>query len=175
MFDKHRPEQLDEHDEEEPGLRAAQEHPRPRAGPKPKSSMRAYLIEACIFLVWLGFMLANFLLRLLQMLHRVVTSYRLLLCNDEKPKVVVIVGASFGGLAAQRELSGRRDVKVRLIDFKNYFEYTPGALRCFVDPSYLKELTCPLPQTRNEVRTRTRTGTHCSSPDPPGPPGSHVT
>ena len=47
----------------------------------------------------------------------------------EKPKEVVIVGASFGGLAAQRELAGRRDVKVKLIDFKDYFEYTPGVRR----------------------------------------------
>jgi len=47
---------------------------------------------------------------------------------------------------------------VTLIDFKNYFEYTPGVLRCLVEPSWLKELSCPLPQSRNELITATMTG-----------------
>ena len=142
----------DEQEMEQPGLEAAHEYPRgPRAAPKPKSTLRVCLIETCIFLVWLAFMLINFVLRLLGVLRCIVMSYRDVVPLGERPKEVVIVGASFGGLAAQRELSGRRDVRVRLIDFKNYFEYTPGALRCFVDPSYLAELTCPLPRTRNEV------------------------
>ena len=41
-------------------------------------------------------------------------------------KEVVIVGASFGGLAVQRELAGRGDLSVTMVDFKDYFEYTCG-------------------------------------------------
>ena len=32
------------------------------------------------------------------------------------------------------------------------------ALRCFVDPAYLMELTCPLPMSRNELLVGTMTG-----------------
>ena len=31
------------------------------------------------------------------------------------------------------------------MDFKEYFEYTPGILRCYVTPSYLRQITCALP------------------------------
>jgi NADH dehydrogenase FAD-containing subunit len=51
---------------------------------------------------------------------------------------VVIVGASFAGLACARSL--RMDFKVTLVDQRDYFEYTPGILRLFVKPEYLKEL-----------------------------------
>ena len=78
--------------------------------------------------------------------------------EKNEDKHVVIVGASFGGLAAQRELSGHRGLKVTLIDFKRYFEYTPGVLRCLVEPSWLKELTCPLPSSRNELVTAAMVG-----------------
>ena len=50
---------------------------------------------------------------------------------EHKPSVV-IVGASFAGLWAQRALSSRFDVT--LIDLKDYFEYTPGVLRLVVEP-----------------------------------------
>ena len=59
---------------------------------------------------------------------------------------VVIVGASFAGLWAQRSLCNRFDVT--LVDMKEYFEYTPGALRLFVQPSHLKRITRPLPSKR---------------------------
>lgn len=65
-----------------------------------------------------------------------------------RPKVV-IVGASFAGLWAQRELSGRFDVT--LIDMKEYFEYTPGVLRAFVEPSHLFSIAKKLPSKRCQV------------------------
>ena len=103
-------------------------------------------------------MLVNGVLHVVNALWYVVDACRM--SPNEKPKEVVIVGASFGGLAAQRELSGRRDVTVKLVDFKDYFEYTPGVLRCFVNPEYLKELTCKLPQTRNKLLIGAMTGTN---------------
>ena len=95
--------------------------------PKPTRGLREHAIDACINIIWGAFMLVNLLLQGLNALWAVIEACRMK--PTEPPKTVVIVGASFGGLAAQRELSGRRDVKVKLIDFKNYFEYTPGVRR----------------------------------------------
>lgn len=39
-----------------------------------------------------------------------------------------------------------------LVDFKDYFEYTPGILRCFCDASYLSELSCKLTATDRNAR-----------------------
>jgi len=63
---------------------------------------------------------------------------------QKRKKEVVVVGASFGGLAVRGGLAGRSDVNLTIVDFKDYFEYTPGILRCFIEPSYLGKLTCPL-------------------------------
>lgn len=62
---------------------------------------------------------------------------------------VVVVGGSFSGLWAQRALSDSYDVT--LVDFKDYFEYTPGVLRLFVQPSWLSRLSGPLPRRRNKL------------------------
>jgi len=50
-------------------------------------------------------------------------------------KRIVIVGASFAGLWCQRNLC--RDFDVTVIDYKRYFEYTPGILRVFVELEHL--------------------------------------
>ena len=50
-----------------------------------------------------------------------------------------------------------------LIDFKTYFEYTPGVLRCLVEPSWLGQLSCPLPSSRNELLTAAMTGATSTS------------
>lgn len=65
--------------------------------------------------------------------------------DASKPRVV-IVGASFAGLETQRELSHySNELDITIIDYKTYFEYTPGVLRCFVDPSHFSSsLTCSL-------------------------------
>ena len=126
------------------------------AGAKAGCGCRKALIEFFIHLVWVVLEIVNVILVALQAISGAIENC--LSSYDKKPKHVVIVGASFGGLAAQRELAGRKDVKVTLIDFKKYFEYTPGVLRCFVQPEFLKELTCPLPSTRNELLTGTMTG-----------------
>jgi len=72
--------------------------------------------------------------------------------DEPKPLEVVIVGASFAGLAALRVL-GHSAVNVTLVDFKDYFEYTPGILRCFVDAAYFARLSCKLPAQHNKVVT----------------------
>ena len=118
---------------------------------------REIFIELCINLVWLVLTLVDVVLTVLLFVYNLVCAGK-----GDKPKDVVIVGASFGGLAAQRELSGRKDVRVTLIDFKDYFEYTPGVLRCFVQPSFLSHLTCPLPTPRNGERLR---GAMCGAND----------
>jgi NADH dehydrogenase FAD-containing subunit len=45
----------------------------------------------------------------------------------KKPKVIV-VGGSFAGLCTIRHLKKFEGLDVTLIDKKDYFEYTPGAL-----------------------------------------------
>jgi len=50
--------------------------------------------------------------------------------NSEEEKKIVIIGGGFAGLAACRALRNRN---VTLIDSKEYFEYTPGILKNFVD------------------------------------------
>lgn len=60
-----------------------------------------------------------------------------------------MVGGSFAGLWAQRELSDSFDVT--LVDRKDYFEYTPGVLRLFTRPSHLRAIARPLPRRRNKL------------------------
>ena len=61
----------------------------------------------------------------------------------------MIVGGSFSGLRAQRELSDGFDVTV--VDTKEYFEYTPGVLRLYTKPSELRMLTAALPTALDDV------------------------
>ena len=56
---------------------------------------------------------------------------------EAKPRVV-IVGSSFAGLSCARSL--RTDFNVTLVDMRDYFEYSPGILRLFVNPEYLAQL-----------------------------------
>jgi NADH dehydrogenase FAD-containing subunit len=70
--------------------------------------------------------------------------------DKQARKSCVIVGASFAGLLAARKLVLEEHLDVTIIDVKDYFEYTPGILRCFVEPEYLESLTCPLP-TKNRT------------------------
>lgn len=93
--------------------------------------------------------LADCVLRLLSVPGRCV---RQKICEEDpllRKPTVAIVGGSFAGLQAQRALSDAFDVT--LIDLKDYFEYTPGVLRCFVEPSHLRSLTTPLPRRRNRL------------------------
>lgn len=71
---------------------------------------------------------------------------------------VLIVGGSFGGLAAQRALCDTAEVDVTVIEPKTFFEYVPGVLRCFVEPSHLRELTTPMPRKRNSLEVATAVG-----------------
>lgn len=63
------------------------------------------------------------------------------------PVRVVVAGASFAGLALTRQLlldNGLCDVIV--VEPRDYFEYTPGVLRCFVAPGKAEGLLVPLPE-----------------------------
>lgn len=73
-------------------------------------------------------------------------------CKELKSRsrpTVVIVGGSFAGLHAARDLNDQFDVT--LVDFKDYFEYTPGTPRLFVKPTHLNALTGPLPSKHNRL------------------------
>mmetsp|Transcript_84632 Transcript_84632/g.149889 ORF Transcript_84632/g.149889 Transcript_84632/m.149889 type:complete len:547 (+) Transcript_84632:46-1686(+) len=60
-------------------------------------------------------------------------------------KTVVIVGGSFGGLTALKHLADDPGFRVVLIDQREYFEYTPGVLRLFCDPSLFSTMARPTP------------------------------
>eukprot|EP00438_Fugacium_kawagutii_P004716 Skav217796 [mRNA] locus=scaffold1782:385299:388559:- [translate_table: standard] len=64
---------------------------------------------------------------------------------------VLVVGGSFSGLAAGRDL--HRHFLVTIIDAKEFFEYTPGVLRAFVKPKHLDALSFTL-QPVIETRMR---------------------
>ena len=136
-----------------PERRRAQKKPIPLSPLVGHSSfgLRTILIETVVFIVWIVLLTVNAILLVLRPLLRQLDACMGAAPTEAGPRRVVIVGASFAGLAAQRELSGRRDVTVTLVDFKSYFEYTPGILRCFVKPDFLGELTCALPSSRNEL------------------------
>ena len=65
-------------------------------------------------------------------------------CMPLHDQRIVIMGASFAGLWSKRNLSP--DANVTVIDFKNYFEYTPGVLRAIVQPSHLSNIIADIPQ-----------------------------
>ncbi|CAE7791679.1 aifB [Symbiodinium sp. CCMP2592] len=58
-----------------------------------------------------------------------------------KPRVLVI-GSQFSGTFCARELKSQCSVTV--VDAKEYFEYTPGVLRAFVNPSHYDALSFSL-------------------------------
>ena len=62
-----------------------------------------------------------------------------------KRKTVVIVGGSFGGLTALRHLTNYPGIRVVLVDQRKYYEYVPGILRLFCDPSLHKSIARPMP------------------------------
>ena len=71
---------------------------------------------------------------------------------------VVVVGASFAGLEASKHLQHHSsDLDLTLITNRPYFEYTPGVLRCLVEPGHFSALACPLPASAAEVTLATAT------------------
>ena len=55
-----------------------------------------------------------------------------------------ILGGGFAGLTAARTLSSHSHVEVLLVDQREYFEYTPGILRAWVNPDVHKALVNPI-------------------------------
>jgi len=55
---------------------------------------------------------------------------------------VLIVGGQFSGLFCARDL--KKHFHVTIVDAKEFFEYTPGILRCYVKPSHFDSLSFTL-------------------------------
>jgi hypothetical protein len=71
------------------------------------------------------------------------------------PVRVGILGGGFAGLTAARTLvSHHPGIEVCLVDQREYFEYTPGILRAWVEPSEHKLLVNPI---RRLLRSRRAT------------------
>jgi NADH dehydrogenase FAD-containing subunit len=75
-----------------------------------------------------------------------------LMCDKKNRAQVVVVGASFAGLEAVMHLAAHpEEVDVLLVTERPYFEYTPGVLRCLVQPAHFYELACSLPFSSTNV------------------------
>ena len=57
---------------------------------------------------------------------------------------VAVLGGGFAGLTAARTLASHRDIEVLLVDQREYFEYTPGILRAWVNPDVHRALVNPI-------------------------------
>mmetsp|Transcript_21440 Transcript_21440/g.54996 ORF Transcript_21440/g.54996 Transcript_21440/m.54996 type:complete len:406 (+) Transcript_21440:177-1394(+) len=57
---------------------------------------------------------------------------------------VVVIGGSFAGRRAARQLRPHFDVTI--VDAKGFFEYTPAALRCMVHPEHATNVLLPQPE-----------------------------
>ena len=63
------------------------------------------------------------------------------------PKVCIVVGGAFGGLACIHHLlatTRAEELDIVLVEPKDFFEYTPGVLRAFVEPEHLKRISFKL-------------------------------
>ena len=57
---------------------------------------------------------------------------------------IAVLGGGFAGLTAARTLAADKHCEVRLFDQRDYFEYTPGILRAWVEPGVHKRLVNPI-------------------------------
>jgi NADH dehydrogenase FAD-containing subunit len=124
------------------------------------SSIRVVLIDGAILTLTFLLNCIDFVLVQAQKIYVAARPPAAAATSSSKPKVV-IVGASFGGLAVEHALSkySASEVQVTVIDYKEYFEYVPGALRCFIEPDYfLKGLSCPLSVLQEVNGTRVVSG-----------------
>jgi len=69
--------------------------------------------------------------------------------GSDRPHVV-IVGGSFAGLWCTRHLE--KDFRVTVVDYKDYFEYTPGCLRLLVDETHVDKITAPILHPHSTAR-----------------------
>ena len=60
------------------------------------------------------------------------------------PTRVAVLGGGFAGLTAARTLTDNPNTEVLLIDQREYFEYTPGILRAWVNPKCHRALVNPI-------------------------------
>jgi NADH dehydrogenase FAD-containing subunit len=110
------------------------------------TTLRKVVIDASIAILWILLEAIDFLLVGIDKVFALLKETRSTtsIGSKKKPRVL-IVGASFAGLTVQRQLSHLNDqVDVTVVDLKMYFEYLPGVLRCFVEPSHLPNISCPL-------------------------------
>eukprot|EP00735_Rhodelphis_limneticus_P007880 TRINITY_DN20575_c0_g1::TRINITY_DN20575_c0_g1_i1::g.12356::m.12356 TRINITY_DN20575_c0_g1::TRINITY_DN20575_c0_g1_i1::g.12356 ORF type:complete len:422 (-),score=101.75,sp/Q54NS8/AIFB_DICDI/25.68/2e-20,Pyr_redox/PF00070.22/2.5,Pyr_redox/PF00070.22/1.1e-10,Pyr_redox/PF00070.22/3.7e+03,Pyr_redox_2/PF07992.9/9.7e-11,DAO/PF01266.19/0.1,DAO/PF01266.19/0.24,DAO/PF01266.19/4.4,Trp_halogenase/PF04820.9/0.74,Trp_halogenase/PF04820.9/0.38,Trp_halogenase/PF04820.9/0.42,NAD_binding_9/PF13454.1/66,NAD_binding_ len=79
--------------------------------------------------------------------------------SSSEKKKVVIVGGSFAGSTLARLLPAE-SFDITVIDKKEYFEYVPGVLRCFVEPSHAKSILVPHSETAHGKYILTATVTN---------------
>ena len=94
---------------------------------------RTFTVEFFIWFAWLCLELTNIILHILWGISGLFKACLGMLSPSKEEKSVVIVGASFGGLACQRELSGVKGLKVTLVDWE-YFSTRPASCAASSSP-----------------------------------------
>jgi NADH dehydrogenase FAD-containing subunit len=116
------------------------------------TTLHSILVDGSIWVIWAVLEAIDFVLvQLLQVYSLVNVANTQRTTTRKKKPHVVIVGASFAGLTVQRHLTShlKDEVDVTVVDMKTYFEYLPGVLRCFVEPSHFSQISCPLSVLRD--------------------------
>lgn len=119
------------------------------------SPFQVAIVKGGIFVLWA---ILTVLDAFLVFLNRVLSKADAIIgdnVDSEKRSRVVIVGASFAGVSAYRDLirhSRRGELEITIIEYKAFFEYVPGILRSFVDPAHFNSLTCSLDYMNNDGR-----------------------
>jgi hypothetical protein len=60
--------------------------------------------------------------------HHLFKGFRQINNNNNDPKTIIIIGASFAGLSIARNLPSSSSFRIIIIDSKNFFEYTPSII-----------------------------------------------
>jgi len=112
-----------------------------------------WLVRAAQIVLWIIFMSIDAYLLIPGIIIRYLSRVKSHSQLDRRrpPKTVVIVGGSFSGLVALRELQNNPLFRVILIDQRDYFEYTPGILRLLVEPEHARKICHPLPHRSHTV------------------------
>lgn len=110
------------------------------------SDVKATLVVSLQNAFWVLFVVVDVVLTVPAFFRRLLLNGSSLQPGSGRKKTIVIVGGNFAGLSALRALQEyRRNFRIVLVEQNSYFEYTPGILRLFCDPSLISELVRPLP------------------------------
>jgi len=146
--------------------------------------MRIIFTESLIWFLWTALTCLDFLITGLYWVIAKISNNRMMAQkkkNESERPVVVVVGASFAGVKTAQDLTSsgfpynnKAGLDVVIVDYKDYFEYVPGSLRCFVEPDHFKALSCPLTVLQQQQHPQKEIYARGGPPPPPSSPSSTI-